>query len=84
VILEWHNRRVTPILHQEILDDAKDKVEELTGLRLTNERLLKGVRSLRVLPHLKDHPRCMLTGKIKSGLYWSKIPGHKNEVYCTF
>ena len=28
-----------------VLEEAKDKVEEVTGLRPTNEKLLKGVRT---------------------------------------
>ena len=31
-LLEWHMKRVTPIPHQDKLDEAKDKVEETTGL----------------------------------------------------
>ena len=26
----------------------------------------------------------MLTGRIKRGAYWSKIPGHTHKAYCTF
>ena len=37
--------------------DAKVKVEIVTGLWPTNERLLRSVRSLGVPPRLKDHLR---------------------------
>ena len=40
-LLRLHTKGVTPILHQEPLDDAKAKVEAAAGLRPTNEKLLK-------------------------------------------
>ena len=66
-LLKWHTKKVTPILHQERLDEAKDKIE-VTGLRPTNKKLLNGIKALGVPPRLKDHLRCILTGRIKSGL----------------
>jgi hypothetical protein len=45
---------------------------------------LKGLRDLGVPPCLKDHMRCMLIGKIKSGSYWSNIPGYAERAYCSF
>ena len=62
---KWHTKMVTPVLHQEILDEAEDKVEGMTGLRPTNEKLLKGIRTLGFPPRLRDHIRCMLIGKIR-------------------
>ena len=56
---------VTPIRHQEILDEAEDKVEGMTGLRPTNEKLLRGITTLGIPPCLRDHIRCMLIGKIR-------------------
>jgi len=83
-LIRRHMKRITPILHQEKLDKAKDKVEEATGLRPTNEKLLKGFRTLGVPLRLKDHMRNMLIGKIKCGSYWSKIPGYTDRAYCSF
>ena len=41
-LLKWHTRKVVPILHQERLEEAKNKVEEMTGLRPTNEKQSAG------------------------------------------
>jgi ribonuclease HI len=83
-LLEWHTRKLPRILHQEKLDKAKDRVQETTGLRPTNEKLLKGIRALNVPPRIKDHMRCMLTGKIKCGTFWDKVPGHNERALCSF
>ena len=83
-VLGWHTRKVIPILHQEKLEDAKDKIQGATGLRPTNEKLLRGPRSLGVPPRLKDHIRNMLTGRLKCGSYWGNIPGYTERAYCSF
>ena len=83
-LLEWHTRKLPHILHQEKLDDAKDRVQEITGLRPTNEKLLKGIRALNIPPRIKDHMRAMLTGKIKCGTFWNKVPGHIERALCSF
>lgn len=83
-LIDWHSTNRIPILHQEVLDEAKDRVQEVTGLRPTNGRLLKGVRALKIPPQIKDHMRCMLTGKIKCGTYWRKVPGLAERAHCTF
>ena len=75
-VLRWHTKTVTPLRLQETLKEAKNKVEENTGLRPTNERLLKGIKALEVPPRLRDHMRCLLTGRLKCGPYWSNIPRH--------
>jgi hypothetical protein len=49
-----------------------------------NEKLLKGIRRLGIPPRVKDHMRTMLTGKIKCGTYWNKIPGYNGRVICPF
>ena len=72
-----------PILHQEKLEEAKNTIEEATGLRPTNEKLLKGYKSLKITPRIKDHMRGMLTGKIKCGSYWNKIPGLTDRAICS-
>ena len=82
-LLQWHTKGVTPILHQETLDDAKAEVEATTGLRPTNGKLLKGVRALGVPPRLKDHLRCQLIGRIKCGTFWDKIPGCAERAMCS-
>ena len=82
-LLKWHTRDTTPILHQEILDDAKNRVEAFTGLRPTNERLLKGVKILGVPPRIKDHLRCLLTSKLKCGSFWNRIPGCAERAMCS-
>ena len=84
LLLEWYSKKVIPIKHQEVLDDAKEKIEELTGLRPTNEKLLKGIKMLRIPPRIKDHLRNMLVGGIKCGSFWDKIPGHTSKAHCTF
>src|SRR5258708_6993131 len=82
-LLQWHTRGTSPILHQEVLDDAKSKVEAFTGLRPTNEKLLKGVKVLGVPPHIKDHLRCLLTSKIKCGSFWNRIPRCAERAMCS-
>ena len=71
-LLKWHTKKVPTISCQETLDEAKDRVEEVTGLRPTNGKLLEW--ALRVPPRLRDHMRCMLIGKIKCGPFWNKGP----------
>jgi len=83
-LLRWHTRKTTPITHQETLDESKDSVERETGLRPTNEKLLKGIKTLGVPPRLKDHIRNMLIGKIKCGPYWRNIPGHTDRAFCSY
>jgi len=46
-LVKWHTKKIKPILHQEKLDEAKNKLEETTGLRPTNEKLLKSHRTLK-------------------------------------
>ena len=46
-LLTWYTRKVTPIPHHETLEEAKDRIEDTTGLRLANEKLLEGMRALR-------------------------------------
>jgi hypothetical protein len=83
-LIKWYTKKTKNILHQGILDEAKDKVQEATGLRPTNEKLLKGIRKIKVLPQVRDHMRNMLTGKIKCGAFWNKIPGHYEKAICPF
>jgi hypothetical protein len=45
---------------------------------------LQGIRVLRVPPRLKDHMRCMLTGRIKCGSYWSNIREYTERAFCSF
>lgn len=82
--LKWNSRKTIPILHQEVLDDTKDRSEETTGLRPTNEKLLQSVKSLGIQPCIRDHLRLMLTGKVKCCSYWSRIPGFTNRAECSF
>ena len=82
--LEWHTRKLPHILHQEKLDDAKDRVQEATGLRPTNEKLLKGIRALNIPLRIKDHMRAMFMGKIKCGTFWDKVPGQNERAFCSF
>ena len=83
-LLKWYTRKITPIPRQEILNDAKDQLEEVTGLRPTNEKLLKGIKALGIPPRIKDHMRCMLTGRIKCGTFWNNIPRHEGRALCSF
>ena len=83
-LLNWYTKKTPHILHQEVLDEAKDRVQETTGLRPTNEKLLKGVKALSIPPRIKDHMRRMLTGKIKCGAFWNKVPGHTGRAHCAF
>jgi ribonuclease HI len=84
IILFWYTRDKKRVLHQEVLDDAKEKVELFTGLRPTNERLLKSIKKLAVPLRLRDHMRNMLIGRIKCGSYWINIPGYDERGYCSF
>ena len=83
-LLKWYTIKVTPIPHQEILEDAKDRIEDATGLRPTNEKLLKGLRALRVPPRLKDHMGCVLPGRIKCGPLWNNNTGYAERAFCSF
>ena len=83
-LLKWHTSKIPQILHQEILDEAKDRVQETTELRPTNEKLLNGIHMLSIPPRVKDHMRNMLTGKIKCGPFWNKVPGHHGRAICSF
>ena len=40
-LLKWYTKKKPPILHQEVLDEAKDKIQDAMGLRPTNRKLLK-------------------------------------------
>jgi len=83
-IVRWHTKKIKRILHQDTLNEAKDKIQGATGLRPTNEKLLKGIKALEIPPRIKDHMRTMLTGKIKCGAFWAKIPGHNEKAFCPF
>jgi len=83
-ILRWHMRKITAIPHQDTLDETKDRVESETDLRPTNEKLLKGIKSLGVPLRLKDQIRNTLIGRIKCDPYWDSIPGHAERAFCSF
>jgi len=85
-LIKWHweKKKKPPILHQEVLEDAKDRIQEATELRPTNEKLLKSIRALKILPRIKDHMRNMLTSKIKCRTFWSKILEYTQRAYCSF
>jgi len=83
-ILRWHTKETVAIPHQEVLEEAKNRIEEITGLRPTNKKLLKGVKTHGIPPRLRDHTRNMLTSKIKCGTYWANIPGHTDKAFCSF
>ena len=82
-VLQWHTGNISPVLHLEVLDNMKEEVEAVTGLRPMNKRLFKGIRTLGIPPCLKDHLHCMLTSKIKCGSFWNKIPGCKERAKCS-
>ena len=82
-ILKWHTKKHTANKHQAIIEEAKDRIEEATGLRPTNEKMLKSSRSLGVSPCLRDHMRCVITGRIKCGAYWSNIPNYEDRATCS-
>jgi hypothetical protein len=84
IILSWYTRNKKRVLHQELLDDAKEKVEQFTGLRPTNERLLKSIKTLAVPLQLRDHVRNMLIGRIKCSSYWANIPGYDERSHWSF
>ena len=84
VLIAWHTKKKPWILHQEVLDEAKDKIQEATGLHPTNKRLLKGIWALKIQPQIEDHMRCMLTGKIKCRPFWSKVLGLTERAICPF
>jgi len=83
-LLRWHTKKIQAIPHQATLDESKDRIEAETGLRPTNEKLLRGIKSLGVPPRLKDHIKNMLIGRIKCGPYWNNIPGHAERAFCSF
>jgi len=83
-LIKWHTRKKPPILHQEVLDEAKGSMQAVTGLRPTNKKLLKGIQALKIPPQIKDHMRNMLTRRIKCGTFWSKVPGHTRRAHCSF
>jgi len=69
------SKKNNPMKLQEILNEAKDKVEENSGLRPTNERLLKGFKTMKIPPRVKGLMRYLIIGKMKCGTYWTNIPG---------
>ena len=73
-----------PDQYREAIDEAKNRVEEVTGLRPTTERILEGFRALGAPPRLKDHMRCIVNNKLKCGSFWSSIPGYEERAYCSF
>ena len=83
-LLKWYTKKIPHILHQSTLDGAKDGIQEFTGLRPTNEKLLNGIRKLDIPPRVKDHMRNMLTGRIKCGAFWNKVQGHNDRALCPF
>ena len=74
ILLRRDTKDVPLILHQEKLDDAKNRVQQTTGLRPTSEKLLNSIKLLKVPPRLRDHTKNMLLGRIK---YWNNIRGYK-------
>jgi len=82
-ILKWHTKKNTASKHQVIIDKANDRLEEAMGLCPTNEKILKSSRSLGVSPCLRDHMRCMITGRIKCRAYWSNIPNSEDRATCS-
>jgi len=85
-LIKWHTekKKKPPILHQEVLDEEKDKVQDVTRLCPTNEKLLKGICVLKIPPWIRDHMRNMLTRRIKCGTFWNKIPEHTGKAQCSF
>lgn len=80
-ILKWHSKIAIPIPYQDILDETKDRVEEIMGLHPINKRLLKGVKTLRVPHHPKDHMRCLVISRIKCGSFWNNNDSHTQNAY---
>jgi len=58
-------------------------IYDATGLRPTNEKILKGFKTLGVPPRLRDHMRWVLTGRIKCGAYWINIPRYADRAHCS-
>ena len=81
-LLKWYTKKTPHILHQGVLGEAMDRIQETTGLRPTNEKLLKGIHILSVPPRIKDHMKNTLTSKIKCGAFWNKVLGH-SELLCS-
>ena len=50
ILIERFMQKTTPVRHQLTLEDAKDKVQEVTGLCPINEKLLKGISPSESLP----------------------------------
>jgi len=78
------SKKNNPMKIQEILNEAKDKVEENSGLRPTNEILLKGFKTMKIPPRVKDLMRYLIIGKMKCGTYWTNIPGYEGRALCAF
>jgi len=70
------------ILHPESLEDSKIVLEYETGLRPTNEAILKGIWRLPILPRMRDHLWTLNIGRIKCGSYWQHIPKFEDRAYC--
>ena len=79
-LLKWHTKKVIPILHQERLEEAKDKEEQMTGLRPTNEKLLKE----RPSPTPPKRPHYMHVDRKDRGPFWNNITGHDERAFCSF
>jgi len=83
-VLEWLPKITLPTKYLEAIKEAKNRVEEATGLRPTTEQLTKGFRALGVPTRLRDRMRCIVNGKLKCGTFWSNIPGYEDRAYCSF
>jgi len=84
MLIGWYTKKNNPMKHQETLNDAKDRVEENTGLRPTNEKLLKNFKTMKIPPRIKDLMRYMIISKMKCGAYWINIPGYSERAHCSF
>ena len=64
-----------PIPNQETMDEAKDSGRNYRPTP-TNEKIQKGFKTLGISPRLRDHMRCMATGRIK---YWVNTPEYDSD-----
>ncbi|SRR5258706_16359141 len=77
-------RKTPHILHQEILDEVKDRVQETSGLCPHKWEIAERNTGTQHPTLHKGPMRCMLTGKIKCRTFWNKVLEHNDRAFCSF
>jgi len=82
IIVSKHTAKLTPLLHPERLESAKNEIEIATGLWPTNCKLIMGIWNIPVYPRLRDLLWNLLVGRLRIGKYWQNLPGYEERAHC--